>query len=333
MQDFARDGQLISLSQCEGLEDLVRENYPESWIELGSVDGELYGFFMKADTKGTIWYSPTAFEEASLEPLDADASFDDLVALSQEFVDAGGVPPWSMGMEEAQGTGFPGSDWIQQIILNSEGGPELYDGLIDGSIPFTDERVKAAWESFGEIALTEGFVLQSDAAAINATNFRDAVYPPFQSPPEAAMVYLGGFAEGFIIQQFPDAVPGETYDFFTFPGGGITGGANVVYAFNNDPGTCAFMTYLAGAEAQQIWVERGGFTSVNTSLDTSAYPNEIAARQAEQLIEAESFRFDLDDAIGGALQQAYFQGVTQYLADPGSLDGILESIEAARGTE
>ena len=330
-QQFARDGRIISLDQCEGLEDLVRDNYPEAFVELGTVDGKLYGFFMKADTKATIWYSPQTFEDMNMEPLDADASFDDLVELSQRFVDAG-LPPWSIGLESAETSGWPGSDWIQQIILN-EHGEDVYDGLIDGSVPFTDDRVKDAWEKFGQIALTDGFTVQGGATGINATNFQDATYPPFTDPPGAAMVYLGGFAAEFIQEQFPDLEPGTGFDFFTFPGGAVTGGANIVYAFNNDPATCSLMTYLASADAQKIWVEAGGFTSVNTEVDLDAYPDEVARRQAEQLLEADSFRFDLDDAIGGGLQQAYFTGITQYLQNPGQLDSILQSIEGSRGTD
>ena len=67
------------------------------------------------------------------------------------------------------------------------------------------------------------------------------------------------------------------------------------------------------------------------SLDS--YPDPVARAQAEQLTTAEVFRFDLDDAIGGALQQAYFTGVTGYLADPDSLDATLAGIEAARTEE
>jgi hypothetical protein len=56
--------------------------------------------------------------------------------------------PWSM-MEAGEG-GFP-NRLIQQIILN-ELGEDVYDGLIDGSIPFTDERVRSAWEMFDRSA-------------------------------------------------------------------------------------------------------------------------------------------------------------------------------------
>ena len=328
-QQFARDGQLVPLSECAGLEEAVQANYPQGFIELGSVDGTLYGFFMKADTKGTIFYNPGFFADNGYEPLTADASFDDLIALSDQILADGVVAPWSHGEFANGGTGFPGTDWIQQILLNEAGG-DVYDGVIDGSVPFTDPAVKDAWEKFGLASLTEGYVVQGGADIINATVFSDATFPPFESPPTAAMNYLGGFASGMIAEQFPDAVPGEDFDFFPFPGGAVTGGATVVYAFNSDDATCSFMSHLASAEAQQVWVDLGGFTSVNTGIALDSYPDVVARAQAEQLTTADVFRFDLDDAIGGDLQAAFFTGVTDYLADPDSLDGILQGIEDAR---
>ena len=328
-REFAEQDKLISLDQCDGLEDLVRDNYPDSFIDLGTVDGKLYGFFMKADTKATVWYNPAVFEENDVDPLDGDASWDDLIQISETLKDSG-IAPWSIGVESAEASGWPGSDWIQQIILNMDDGEDLYDGLIDGSIPFTDDRVKEAWERFAAIALEDGFTVQDGAEGINATNFQDSTYPPFESPARAAMVALGGFASGFITTQFPGLEPGEDLDFFTFPGGKVTGGANIVYAFNDDPATCSFLRHLASAEAQEIWVKAGGFTSVNSEVPLDAYPDDLARKQAEQLLDADTFRFDLDDAIGGALQNTYFAGITEFLSNPRNLDSILEQIEAAR---
>ncbi len=329
-QDFARAGQLVPLSACAGLEEKIRAEYPQGFIDLGTVDGVLYGFFMKADTKGTIWYNPKFFAENGYQPLTADSTFEDLIALTEQIAADGVVTPWSVGVESAEASGWPGTDWIQQIMLNDPGsGPEVYDGLIDGSIPFTDPRVKAVWEKFGQIALNPDYTL-GGPTAVNATNFIPSTYPPYERPPTAAMVYLGGFASGFIAEQFPDLVPGEDFAFFPFPGGAISGGANIVYAFNSNPATCSFLTWLASAEAQQIWVAAGGFTSVNTNVGLDSYPDPLARAQAEQLTQAEVFRFDLDDAIGGALQIAFWQGVTGYIAG-GNLDEILANIEAARG--
>ena len=328
-EQFAKDGELISLDQCDGLQDLIESKYPQGFRDLATVDGKLYGFFMKADTKATVWYNPQVFETNDVDPLDAGADFDDLVQVSEKLKKAG-IAPWSIGVESAEASGWPGSDWIQQLILNGDDGEEVYDGLIDGTVKFTDPRVKEAWERFETMALTDGYTAQDGATGINATNFQDSVQPAFGPSPSAAMVMLGGFASGFITEQYPDAEAGEDYDFFTFPGGKVTGGANIVYAFNDDPATCSFLNYLASGDAQQIWVEAGGFTSVNEDVDVKAYPDEIARKQAEQLLDAETFRFDLDDAIGGALQTTYFAGITEFLSDPDSLDTILAQIEASR---
>ena len=331
-QTFAREGLLTPLSSCSGLEDVVRDNYPQGFIDLGTVDGTLYGFFMKADTKATIWYNPGFFSENGYEPLTADASFDDLTGLSDDILADGVVAPWSNGQFANGGTGFPGTDTIQQILLNEAGG-DVYDGVIDGSVPFTDAAMVDAWSKFGELALTEGYVDQGGAEGINATPFADATFPPFEDTPTAAMNHLGGFGSGFIAEQFPEAVAGDDYDFFPWPGGAVTGGAAIAYAFNDDAATCSLMSHLASAEAQQVWVDRGGFTSVNRQVSLDSYPDPVSRAQAEQLTLAETFRFDLDDAIGGALQSAFFQGIQEYLADPDSLDSILEGIEAAREEE
>jgi len=328
-QRFAREGMLTPLSACAGLEETIRGKYPQSFIDLGTVDGTLYGFFMKADTKATIFYNPRFFSDNALDPLQRNASFDDLVALSDE-IKSKGTPPWSMGQEAGGGSGFPGSDTIQQIVVN-DSGADVYDKVVSGELPYTDDSVRSAWEKFGRIALTDGYTVQGGGAGINATPFMDSAYPPFETPPTAAMVHLGGFAAGFIKDRFPNAAPGADYDFFPWPGGAVTGGANIAYAFNSNPGTCSFLSHIASADAQEIWVKRGGFTSVNRDVSIDAYPDVVTRKQAQQLLEAQTFRFDMDDAIGGAAQQAIFAGVVQYLTNPGSLDGILQSVEEARG--
>ncbi|MCH7523295.1 MAG: hypothetical protein IH920_05950, partial [Chloroflexi bacterium] len=74
-QRFAAAGELVPLSACPGLEETVLANYPQGFIDLGTVDGTLYGFFMKADTKGTIFYNPAFFTDNGYDPLTSDSSF------------------------------------------------------------------------------------------------------------------------------------------------------------------------------------------------------------------------------------------------------------------
>ncbi len=147
------------------------------------------------------------------------------------------------------------------------------------------------------------------------------------------MYYLGAFTQLTISKQFPTLVAGEDYAFFPFPtidpqyAGAVTGGANVVVLCNDNPTTRSFVEYLTSAEAQQIWVKRGGFTSVNNQVSLDAYINPLARLAAEQLTGATVFRFDADDNMPTAVQKAFWKGILVYLQDPSQLESILADIE------
>jgi alpha-glucoside transport system substrate-binding protein len=327
MRMFARDGALVALDSFLDM-DKIRNEYSQAWIDMGTVDGKLYGIPYKAANKSTVWYNPKVFDVNGLQ---VPETWNEMIALSDQLV-ASGLSPWSIGMESGGTSGWPGTDWIGQLLL-SEYGPEVYDQWLIHEIPWTDSRVRSAWEKFGQIALTPGYV-SGGADFVLSTNFAAASSLPFDSPPKAAMYFLGSFAQGFIEGQFPALVIEEDYSFFPFPSvnpqyeGAVTSGADLLVMFNDNEANRSLMQYLATAEAQEIWVRRGGFTSTNKQVSLANYPDALAAKVAEQLTSAEIVRFDADDIWGGDLQAAFFQGILDYLADPSGLDSILERIEA-----
>ncbi|MBE0417138.1 MAG: carbohydrate ABC transporter substrate-binding protein [Coriobacteriia bacterium] len=327
LQDFAGAGDLIALDDVLDM-GALGDDYADTWIDLGTVDGDLYGVFIKAATKSTVWYNPANFNAAGYE---IPESWDDMIALSDQMV-ADGTAPWSIGIESGGATGWPGTDWIQEILL-AESGPDVYDQWVAHEISWTDPAIKSAFEKFGEVALAEGYV-PGGADAILATPFQDASYLPFQDPPQAHMYFLGAFTQGFIAGQFPDLVPEDDYDFFKFPYvdaaymGAVTGGADVVVMLNDTPSARSLMRHLATADAWESWAAAGGYSSPNRSLDVSVYPDALAAKAAEQLTESAIFRFDADDLMPSEVQNAYFAGIIDYLQQPDRLDAILGEIEA-----
>ncbi len=221
--DLARDGKLTPLSDCPGLEEKVKAEYSKEIVDLGTVDGKLYGVFMKAGNKGTIWYNPKFFEANGYKPLAADATFQDLLDLTKQIADdkdAGkhDVFPWSDAEEAGGGSGFPGSDWIQQIVL-AESGVDVYDQWVAHEIPYNDPKIKQAWEMFGQILLEPRYVLGGAQRAL-ATKFSEGAIPLFTQPPQAAMHYLGSFNSNFITDPtlgFPQGLnAGTDFDFFPF---------------------------------------------------------------------------------------------------------------------
>lgn len=326
LQEFAAAGNLRPVDEMLDM-DQLQGDYAETWIQQGSMDGSLYGLFVKASGKSTIWYDPKQFEANNWELPD---SFDNLLALSDQIVQEG-KNPWALGLESGAASGWPGSDWIQEILLH-ESGPDVYDQWVSHEIPWTDPQVKSAFEKFGRIVHTENYVAGGAQAVVN-TGFQDASYQPFQDPPRGYMYFLGAFTEGFLAAQFPDKQPGTDYDFFAFPeiaadfADSVTGGGDVMVAFNDTPGVRSFLQYMADGANWEPWAQRGGFTTPSKALPADAYPSDLIAKTAEQLTESEIFRFDADDSMPSEVQQAFWRGILDYVQNAGALDGVLQQIE------
>jgi alpha-glucoside transport system substrate-binding protein len=282
-----------------------------------------------------VWYDPAVFSANSWQ---VPATWDDVIALSDTIATANVTPkyPWAMGVESGAASGWAGTDWIAQIFLEQNGG-DVYDQWISHQIPWTDSRIKDAWDMWGQIVNTPGYI-PGGATAVLATNFQDASYWPFETPSQAAMYYEGDFVQGFITTQFPSLKAETDYDYFPFPTinqqymGAVTGGADLVVAFKDNPTIRSFINYVATPEAQDIWVKRGGFISVNNGVNLNDYPDPISQKSAEQLLSASLFRFGAGDSMPGSMQTAWWAGILQYLQDPTKLDSILASLESTAQT-
>ncbi len=62
--------------------------------------------------------------------------------LMDEIVADGGIP-WSIGIESGAATGWPATDWMEDIMLRTAG-PDMYDKWVTHEIPFNHPVVKEA---------------------------------------------------------------------------------------------------------------------------------------------------------------------------------------------
>ena len=65
MQQLAKAGKLVPLNSVLDMNQ-VNKDYAPAWIDLGSVNGKLYGIFYKVSNKATVWYSPTRVRSGRL---------------------------------------------------------------------------------------------------------------------------------------------------------------------------------------------------------------------------------------------------------------------------
>ena len=328
MVQFAKEGRLVPLATFMDRETLL-DNYSNAWLDLGSHDGQLYSIFISADLKSMVWYNPKAFAAAGYE---IPGTWDELMALSDRMV-ADGNTPWAIGLESGAASGWPGTDWIEDIMLRIAP-PETYDAWVNHEIAWTNEAVMEAFEIFGEIARSNEYVYGGPNAVLTIP-FGDSADALFTDPPNAYMHRQATFIKGFILEHFPDLVPGEDFDFFPFPpikeefGTPALGAADMLAMFNDTPEARAFMEYIASAEAQEIWVGELGKLAPNQNVDPSVYPDDITRKAADFLGEASVFRFDGSDLMPAAVGSgSFWTGILDYVSGE-PLRNVLMQIEAS----
>jgi alpha-glucoside transport system substrate-binding protein len=331
MQRLAKDGKLIPLNSVLDMTQ-VANDYAPAWTGLGSYHGTLYGIFYKVSDKATVWYSPTAFAAGGYK---APRTWDDMTALADVMVSSGRTP-FSVVSASGPASGWPLTDWISEIVLNNCG-PDTYDKWVAAEIPWTDACIRESFEMFVKVVQTKGFV-RGGTQGILTTTDGDGGTPLLTRPPTAYMYYLSSIAQGFIASQYPNLDAGDDYDYFPFPtidpkySGAITIGADVVVMLRDTPAARSFMTYLAGATAQESWIKLGGFTSVNRSVPPGTYLDPVGQAVAAEVTDASIVRFAAGDLMPASLQRAWWAGMLDLVQDPSKLDPILRSLTSAAKT-
>ena len=324
MAEFARDDALVALDDVVDL-DRMAEEYGQSWIDLGSVDGEVVGIFIKTSVKGPIWYNPANFESADYT---VPESWDDLVALVDQ-IQSDGTTPWCIGLGSEAATGWPATDWIEDILLR-QSGPETYTEWYQGELAWTSDEVRSAFETFGQWGANDDYVNGGVDGSISET-FQTGGDGLFTDPPECYLHHQASFITG--LGAFVDQEAGTDYDFFMTPPieqDGVIAAGDLFGMFNDTPEARQLMDYLTTAEAQQIWVERGGALSPNKNVDLDAYPDDISRKSAEALVSSDTVVFDGSDNMPAEMVEGFYTAILDYIRNPDSLDAVLEEADSVR---
>ncbi|MEM1287832.1 MAG: ABC transporter substrate-binding protein [Pseudomonadota bacterium] len=306
---MAGNGLLTPLADDMG--PWIADNYAagQSWVDLGTypdADGndQLYGFFYNVNVKSLVWYSPENFEDADYE---VPETMEDLIALSEQII-ADGETPWCIGLGSGAATGWPATDWVEDIMLRTQS-PEVYDMWVTNEMAFNDPRVINAIETFGMFAKNDDMVA-GGAAAVGTTDFRDSPTGLFTSPPQCYMHRQASFATAF----FPDDVEaGVDADFFYFPsfasedlGNPVLGGGTLMAVTDPSPAVDAFMEFLKTPIAHEVMMAQTGFLTPHTGVNIATYQDDILRGQGEILLNATTFRFDGSDLMPGAVGAGTF---------------------------
>ncbi len=326
MAQFAKAGKLTDLGSILDT-SAMKDQYADDWLKLGSVDGKQYGIFIKSSVKGLIWYDPKQFTSKSYT---VPKTFDDMIKLSEKIRDSGAAP-WCVGLESGAASGWPGTDWLEDIVLR-QAGPEKYDAWYNGTLKWSSPEIKSAFQTWGKIVSDPKMVFGGKNAMLT-TNFGDSGNPLFTSPPSCYMHHQASFITDFFVKAKPGLKPVTDFTFFPFPdidskyAGSAEVAGDLFGMFKDTPQARALLKYLTTSEAQSIWVKRGGALSANKKVNAADYPDDIARESAKIITSAKTVRFDASDLMPEAMNNAFWKAILDYVGDPSKLDGILANLD------
>lgn len=315
MRSLAEEGALIPVTEVLSREEL-QKYYPESWIDLSTVNDKVYGVWYRAAVKSLVWYNPKSFAK---QGYNIPKTWDEMIALSDKIVADGGTP-WCIGMESGNSSGWPGTDWVEDILLHTAG-PDFYAKWVQHEVPFDAPQVQEAFQYFGDIVKNPRYVYGGTTGALSIP-WGDSITGLFtknsEEEPECYMQKQGNFITTF----FPEnAVLGEDVDFFPTPvinpeyGNALLVAGDIFSMLNDTPEARQLMAYLATPKPHEIWAEQGGFLSANKQVNLDVYPDEISKKEAELLTTAEIVQFDASDSMPGAVGTGTFwSGMMDFVA-------------------
>lgn len=302
----------------------------QSWVDLGTyadADGEeqFYGVPYNVNLKSLVWYVPANFEDAGYE---IPATWDELMALSDQMV-ADGLTPWCIGIGSDAATGWPATDWVEDIMLRTAS-LETYNDWTTNAIPFTDPAVVNALEVFGSVALNDDYVA-GGSASIATTDFREAPNGLFSVPPGCMMHRQASFISAFFPEDV-DVAAGDA-DFFYFPpideefGRPVLGGGTIITITKDSPATQKFFEFLMSPLAHELWMAQGSFLTPHSGVNVEMYNSPALQAQGEILLNADAFGFDGSDLMPGAIGAGAFWTAMVDFVNGASVDEVVNFVQ------
>ncbi|MFF0909181.1 ABC transporter substrate-binding protein [Microbacterium enclense] len=331
---------LIGTGDVQEASDAVSSNVDEYWGEdwksYGSEDGTFYAAPMLANLKGYVWYSPAKFAEWGVE---VPKTLDELMTLTATIQQKTGSAPWCAGFASGDASGWPGTDWIEDMVLR-QSGPDVYDQWVANEVKFTDAPIKEAFDATGEILLNSSYVNAGfgDAKSINSVAFADVAAKVADG--SCPMTHQASFLSANFLTvtnaagETPTVAPdGDVYAFL-LPGVkegelAVEGGGEFVASFSEDENVQKVVEFMSTPEFADARVKLGGVISANKGADPSLASSEFLTEAMKTLQDpSTTLRFDASDLMPATVGAgSFWKGMVSWI-DGTPTDQVLSDIQA-----
>jgi alpha-glucoside transport system substrate-binding protein len=327
IKDLATKHKLVALDDVLDMSAL-QSSMTAGTLDVAKVDGKTYGLMVSMNVKGLVFYPKKAFEAGGYT---APKTLDELNALADKMR-ADGKTPWCLGIESNTATGWPATDWFENLVLKY-GGIDAYNKWISHDVKFDSPVVRQAATEFQTVAFTDGNVL-GGRKAIASNNFGTAGNAMFDAKPGCLMYMQGSFITGF----FPKAVQSDLDNqvgVFGLPpatAGGdnpVEGGGDTASIYKDSASARAVMKLLAATDLGTTAAGNGSsFISPHKDFPLASYPLKTTQTIAQVAYSATGFGFDASDAMPGAVGSgSFWKEMTAWISGGESIDAALKKID------
>jgi alpha-glucoside transport system substrate-binding protein len=306
----------------------VDKYWSKSWKDLGTVNGKFYAAPMGSNMKSLVWYSPKQFTKNGYT---VPKTWAEMTALADKMA-ANGQTAFCGGLGSGGATGWPGTDWVEQMVLR-EYGAKVYGDWVSHKVKFSDPKIQAAMKKVADWMQNPKWV--GDVKKIATTEFQDAGKG---IPTGKCMMLQQASFYGNILAE-AGATISEKGDAFVFylPGTNpavtvpVVGGGEFTAAFSSRPEVQQVQAYLSSATFATSRVQLDNWVSANSGVPLSAYKNPVDRLAAQYLANPKStFAFDASDLMPAAVGAgAEWKEFTAWFGEGKSIADVTKAIDAA----
>src|SRR4051794_15565480 len=325
---------VVKRGAAKPLDDVVDMNTLQSTmtpgtLDAGTIDGKLYGLLTSMNVKSIIYYPKQAWDKAGYQVPKTIPELEQLTAQMK----SDGQTPWCFAMGSGDATGWPATDWIEQLVANY-GGADTYQKWTTNEVKFQDPVVKQAAQEFEKLVLADGNSAPA-RSGMASTDFTKADDPMWDTPPGCMMLKQGNFIVS------PDFMPSgivkdvdKNIGVFGFPpateGGEnpVVGGGDLSVMLNDSSQTQKVMKIMANKQVGAQAAPSSSFISPFTDFDKSLYPSDLTRNTADVAYNASTFLFDGSDVMPGQVGAGTFwHDMTAWISGGEDLDTALKNID------
>ena len=304
----------------------INKYYNPAWKSFTTVDGKVYGAPFGASSKSLVWYSPAQFKKLGVTIPTTWAQMD---AIAAKFK-AAGVTPWCAGIESGAATGWPSTDWIEEMALR-ELGPDKYNMWWQGKLKFSSPEMQGVMAKVQAWVGTQAQV--GNLQSVATRKFQDAGVPGLKDGTcgmlQQASFYSSMFPAGTTFGADKDANAFYLPPTNTKFGNPIEGAGEFPVAFNSKVATQRVTDYLSSPVYATERAKAGGWTSANSGVALSAYTDPVLKVVAQSLqAKKGAIVFDASDLMPTAVNGAFWKEMTKFYAEGKSMKDVAAAIDA-----